>query len=363
MSKRDSESLFGASFFIGCLTALVLTLTGSIWAANPRVLLLTKVVEFDHKTQAVSAALVRDLGSKNGFDVDVSDTTGAYFKDSASLAKYAALILINTSGNIFSDAEASTFQKYMHGGGGFVGMHEASDCQHGSLYYGKMVGAVFQGHPQNSYITAKVSVRQKLAPFTDFITQDTFSREEEWYFWTKSPYIFYGTPRDPIVDPADTLHDSVHVLLDLVESSLPGSNPSHDHPVCWYHQYDAGRIWYTSFGHDAKSYSSDPMVRQMLLGGIRYAAKMATPASVAAPPKVRSVVTKLSVSTDRRNLQFSGSLSGAWNLTLFTLEGRRIQSSVVWGARTTLDNSLDPGMYLWSLQGSGSPLQGRLLVE
>jgi type 1 glutamine amidotransferase len=41
-------------------------------------------------------------------------------------------------------------------------------------------------------------------------------------------------------------------------------------PLCWCHQFDGGREWYTALGHQKQHYA-DPVFDKHLLGGIRWA--------------------------------------------------------------------------------------------
>lgn len=68
------------------------------------------------------------------------------------------------------------------------------------------------------------------------------------------------------------------ILMELVESSIKGSSLDHFHPICWYKNYGNGRVWYTGFGHDPTTFRDTLMIK-MLLGGIRYVAKIQSAAT------------------------------------------------------------------------------------
>jgi len=40
--------------------------------------------------------------------------------------------------------------------------------------------------------------------------------------------------------------------------------------MCWYHDFDGGRAFYTEMGHTKESYA-DPLYLQHVLGGLQYA--------------------------------------------------------------------------------------------
>jgi type 1 glutamine amidotransferase len=215
--------------------------------------------------------VIRNLGIQNGFDVDTTNATNSFFIDS-SLAKYAAICFVNTTGALFTSSERDAFKRFMQAGGGYVGIHASTDCEYEWPWYGQMSGANFNGHPFN-VATAKIAILDKKHPSTEFITSDTLSRTDEWYFWGQDS----GFKNNPIINPAE--NDSIHVLMNLVESSLPNSTLNHFHPMCWYQNFEGGRVWYLGFGHDPKTFN-EPLMKQMILGGILYAAGMTKTSTV-----------------------------------------------------------------------------------
>lgn len=239
-------------------------------ASLPHILVLSETKEWDHQTRTVGDSVILALGRANGFNVTTTDNTDGYFTK-AFLSTCDAVCFINTTGTIFTDAEAAAFEQYMYNGGGYVGVHASTDCEYGRTWYANMTGANFNGHPFN-IAEAKISVLNKNHPSTNFITTDTLIRTDEWYFWADNP----GFQNKPIVDPAE--NDSITVLMELVESSINGSSLDHFHPICWYKNYGTGRVWYTGFGHDPTTFKDTLMVN-MLLGGIRYVAKIQSAAT------------------------------------------------------------------------------------
>jgi cytochrome c len=231
----------------------------------PHILVLSETKGWDHQTRSVADSVIGALGRANGFEVTTTDHSEGYFTE-ALLSTCAVVCFVNTTGTIFTDDEAAAFEQYMRSGGGYVGVHASTDCEYDRMWYAKMTGANFNGHPFN-IATAKVNVLVKNAPSTGFINEDTLLRTDEWYFWTDNP----GFQNKPLVDPSE--NDSITVLMELVESSIQSSSMNHFHPICWYKSYGTGRVWYCGFGHDPETFK-DPVMVKMLLGGIRYAAKI-----------------------------------------------------------------------------------------
>jgi type 1 glutamine amidotransferase len=242
---------------LACLIAFTVS-----FAANPRVLVFTKTAGFDHGTRTVADSLIKALGAANGFDVDTSNNS-ASFTD-ANLSQYKAVCFINATGDpIMTDSQKVAFQRFIRAGNGFVGMHGSVDCEYKWPWYGDLTGAWFMGHPYGIK-TGKVAVLDKTHPSTSFITGDTITRAEEYYFW----YLNGTAKKDPSTNP------NIHVLLMLIDASLDPNYAFHAHPFSWYQEFDGGRSWYSGFGHDP-AYFRDPFIQKHLLGGILYATGMA----------------------------------------------------------------------------------------
>lgn len=226
-------------------------------AKDPKVLVFAKAAGFQHGCIPSGIATVFKLGKENKFDVDIS-VDPADFND-ANLKQYAALIFMSTTGEFLKDeSQKAALQKYIKNGGGFVGVHAASDAMNKWQWYGDLVGAYFKQHPQGTPL-ATLNVVDRTSNATKFLPE-RWERKDEWYAFT---YL----PKD------------VHVLIKLDESSLPagtydgrgaGAKMGEDHPMAWWHNFDGGRSFYTALGHTDDSYQ-DPLFIKHLMAGIDYA--------------------------------------------------------------------------------------------
>lgn len=77
--------------------------------------------------------------------------------------------------------------------------------------------------------------------------------------------------------PMAFTRDRVHVLLslDTEKKDLTGLGPEiakgGDYPQAWTKSFGTGRVFYTTLGHRDDIWSSDPVVRAHVNGGIRWA--------------------------------------------------------------------------------------------
>jgi cytochrome c len=255
---------------MGCLPARTITFaaTASVVAllsagaapapaATPsiHVLVFTKTAGFRHAAIPVAVQALERLSAKGGFAVDATEEASAF--SNGNLARYDAVVFALTTGDVLDDSQQAAFQRYINRGGGFAGIHSASDTEHDWPWYGALVGAYFRTHP--AIQPAVITVTDRSDPSTLHLPR-RWPRVDEWYAFTTNP------------------RGRVHVLATLGESTYsPGDAAmGPDHPIAWSHPYDGGRAWYTAGGHTDEAYA-EPLFLGHLLGGILWAAGVDPP--------------------------------------------------------------------------------------
>ncbi|MCR8556687.1 ThuA domain-containing protein [Mucilaginibacter sp. BJC16-A38] len=214
--------------------------------AKQKVLIFSKTAGFHHNSIAVGIPAILKLGQENNFDADTT-TDGAKFTFD-NLKQYAAVIFLSTTGDVLNETQQAAFEKYIRNGGGFVGVHSATDTEYDWPWYGNLVGAYFKIHPAQQFAVLHVVDRNFIA--TKHLPAD-WHRFDEWYNFK-------------------WIAPNLHVLIKIDEKTYTGGLNGDDHPMAWYHDYDGGRAFYTELGHTDESYA-DPLYLKHLLGGIEYA--------------------------------------------------------------------------------------------
>lgn len=110
-----------------------------------KVLIFSKTAEFRHGSIPNGIAAIQELGAAHGFTVDASEDAALFTDD--GLAPYAVIIFLNTTGDILDNAQQGAMERFIQNGGGFVGIHSASDTEYDWPWYGQLVGSYFDGHP------------------------------------------------------------------------------------------------------------------------------------------------------------------------------------------------------------------------
>ena len=237
--------------------------TDSAATGHPRftALVLSKTAAFRHDSIPGGVAAIRQLGARHHFRVDATEDAAAF--TDANLARYDVVIWLSTTGDVLTDPQQAAFERYIRAGGGYAGIHAASDTEYDWSWYGGLVGAYFRDHPgsvNEQFQVATVKVLGRDTAATRPLPR-RWQREEEWYNFRTNP------------------RDTVHVLLSVDEStydprgySVPGgSPPMGDHPISWCQPSDGGRSFYTALGHKG-TYWDEPLLLSHVLGGIEMAA-------------------------------------------------------------------------------------------
>jgi cytochrome c len=238
------------------LLAILGALLATSAAAQPTkpsfaVLVFSKTTGFRHDSIPDGIAAIRALGNEHGFTVEATEDAGRF--TDATLGQFNVVVFLNTTGDILDTGQKAALERYVRSGGGFVGIHSASDTEYRWPWYGRLVGAWVADHSQIQRATIRVEDADH--PSTKGLPP-RWERTDEWYNFPSSP------------------RGVVHILASLNESTYSGGTMGTDHPIAWCQNIDGGRSWYTAMGHTKESYA-EPLFRLHLLGGIESAAGVA----------------------------------------------------------------------------------------
>lgn len=215
-------------------------------SGKARVLVFSKTAGFRHTSIANGKAAIQKLGLEHDFLVDTTEDASFFNED--SLKNYSAVIFLSTTGNVLDNYQEAAFERYIQSGGGFVGIHAATDTEYDWGWYGRLVGGYFISHPQIQEATLHIKDKEHIS--TKHLPAE-WKRTDEWYNFKK-------------------LNKDVNVLMTIDEKSYKGGVNGDNHPMAWYHEYDGGRAFYTELGHTEESFVEENFLKH-ILGGIKYA--------------------------------------------------------------------------------------------
>ena len=240
-----------------CLAALValailFMLPGCANNSAHQILVFTKTDGFRHDSIEPGVVAVRRLGSEHGFSIHHTEDASAF--EESNLAQYNVIMFLNTTKDILNEEQQLAMTRFIQAGGGFVGVHAATDTEYDWPWYNGLVGAYFRSHPGDP------NVREGVIHVVDSTHGSTQHLPQMW------------TVNDEFYE-FKSMTSGLNVLLDIDEATY---KTDEDTPIegirphAWYHEYDGGRSFYTALGHTSEMYRNDNFL-QHLLGGIQYA--------------------------------------------------------------------------------------------
>ena len=213
-----------------------------------KVLLFSKTAGFRHSSIPTGIQAIKLAAKEN--DMEVVATEDAEVFTDKTLVDMDVIVFLNTTGDVLDKTQQEAMQRFIQGGGGWVGIHGAADTEYDWPWYGKMMGAYFAGHP--AVQRGQVVVQDKTHPAMAHLPT-TWERVDEWY------------------DYRDVPDQSVQILATLDEGSYEGGGMGASHPIVWCHDYDGGRAFYTGGGHTDESFL-DPLFIKHIIEAIQWSA-------------------------------------------------------------------------------------------
>ena len=225
------------------------------------VLAFSRTTGFYHDSKPAAIKALYEIAHENKWKITF--TEDSTFFSEQELMKYDAVIFLLTSGNNLLNEEAKlAFQKYIENGGGFVGIHTATDTEYKWPFFEILLGAHFLGHPPVH--EGKLIIENRIHPATLCFGADTLKWKDEFYSFDRNP----------------RKNSNVKVLVSIDENSyninenLWFKNVNivmGDHPLIWCQNIGRGRSIQSALGHTADLYGME-IFRQHIRGAILWAA-------------------------------------------------------------------------------------------
>ena len=150
--------------------------------------------------------------------------------------------------------QKTAFLEFIRNGGGFVGIHSATDTFYDWPEYGALIGGYFDNHPWREEVS--VRVEDQTHPATKHLAERFQINDEIYQFkqWSR---------------------DRVNVLMSLDTQSVDTTRDSvhrsdNDFALTWSHSYGDGRVFYTALGHEDAVWQDDRFQR-LIVNGIVWA--------------------------------------------------------------------------------------------
>jgi uncharacterized protein len=235
---------------------LFVTLSAIVLAPmNPtRVLYITQSKGFKHQVLPESESVMKELGAKHGFEVELTQAAESALTPQA-LANTDVIVFYTTGELPLSAEQKTALLNFIKAGKGFVGIHSATDTFYQWPEYGEMINGYFDGHPWTQDTEVTIKVDDRTHPTTKHMPESIRLKEEIYQFKQFSP-------------------DKVKVLVSLDTSKTDMTKQgikASSFPLVWYRQYGKGRVYYNALGHRPDVWQSD-WYKTMMANTIKWAA-------------------------------------------------------------------------------------------
>lgn len=222
------------------------------FSQEKKLLVFSKTMGFRHQSIEKGKAFFENWAKTAGYHIDFTENSADFNED--NLKKYNAVIFLSTTGDVLSPAQQADFERYIQAGGGYVGIHAASDTEYDWPWYNELMGGYFASHPGGSVSNVqngKMIVLDKNHPSTAHLPE-TFERKDEFY------------------DFKSLKKDILNFLIRVDENSYQMGKMGDFHPLAWYHEYDGGKSFYTNYGHTDETFD-EPLMQKHITEGVKWA--------------------------------------------------------------------------------------------
>jgi len=205
---------------------------------------------FRHDSIPAGKEMLQALATQQGFQVKITETNEDI--TAAGLAQYEIVFFMNSTGDIFNEAEQKAFEDWMTTkNGAFAGSHSATDTESGWAWYKEVTGQYYDLHDN---CCAQANIVWDTGAL-DFIAvkglPSPWQRGEEWYLFNKAQ---------------DWSTKAGFKILGRVTTN------NNTRPVSYIREWGNFRAFYSSLGHQAAAFQ-DVQVRKHFAAGIMWAVR------------------------------------------------------------------------------------------
>jgi uncharacterized protein len=197
------------------------------------ILYFTHSAGYRHEVIPMSREILKRLGEVTPrFEVTATEDVAVF--TAQNLRHYGAVMFFTTGELPMNDAQKQALVDFVRNGGGFLGVHSATDTFYQWPEYGKLIGGYFDQHPWHQAV--RVDVADRSDPLVAFLGASVAISDEIYQI---RDFDVGGSQVLLRLDPAsvDLTRDNVH-------------RHPYGWPLAWTRAYGNGRVFYTALGHE-----------------------------------------------------------------------------------------------------------------
>ena len=243
------------------IVASIVSTAALAQAPRFRVLVVASRASDHLRMIAAAQPFFQRMADSADFALDFTDDTSVI--NTANLKRYQVFVMLHLAPFDMSYAQQEALQRFIEGGGGWVGIHAAGltgatflapHTRYWQWFEDLMGGVVYSPHP--AYQQATLVVEDRSHPATHGLPS-SFPISDEWYEFDHSP------------------RAQVRVLARVDESTYHQNKPMGDHPIVWTNEQYPHTI-YIGVGHDPSALQN-PAYAALVKNAILWAGRPSIP--------------------------------------------------------------------------------------
>src|SRR5215472_7693023 len=122
------------------------------------ILYFTRSAGYRHEVIPVSREILKQIGEiAPRFEVDATEDVAVF--TAQNLRRYGAIMFFTAGELLMNDVQKQALIDFVRDGGGFLGVHSATDTFYKWPEYGKLIGGYFDQHPWHQSVRIDVADR------------------------------------------------------------------------------------------------------------------------------------------------------------------------------------------------------------
>jgi type 1 glutamine amidotransferase len=309
-----------AVFLLSCFSS-----AGQNASPPLRVLIFSRVAGYYHQTIDTAEDALVKWGAGHNWTVTKTRDTVMFTDD--ILMNFDVVVWNNNcaSGEILPASGRAAFERYIHNGGGYAGIHGAAYSYFTPLwkFYGDSLVGAREVNTGPCHLSGLCSLKVAINdPVTAMFPPTYYPLFDEYYSLTDDI-----TKR---VFPVSADSFQVLVVAKKMDVDVTCDYRTGSHPVSWRHTFYGGRAFYTEVGHESTTFRDSVFIKH-LAAGIQWAGTKQASGVANKAPSRSNITGKFLFVCGKTAHTWDASSLPVYSMTILDVRGRLVFSQSVSG--------------------------------